>query len=70
MQPVMQQFDITLISAGKSRLIRQLFAKYRSADLNCYIIEKFVMLIAIILRNNRKLKSWSLHIEQLDCCPV
>ena len=28
------------------------------------------MLIAIILRNNRKLKSWSLRIEQLDCCPV
>ena len=46
------------------------------------------MLIAIILRNNRKdqdsllvkrrndnhslgkLKSWSLYIEQLDCCPV
>ena len=28
------------------------------------------MLIAIILRNNCKLKSWLLHIEQLDCCPV
>ena len=32
MQPVMQLFDITLTSAGKARLICQLFAKYRSAD--------------------------------------
>ena len=53
----------------KARLIYQLFAKYRSADL-FYVIEKLVMLIAIISRNDRNLKSWLLHIEQLDCCPV
>ena len=31
---IVTKFDITLICAGKARLICQLFAKYRSADLS------------------------------------
>ena len=59
---------ITLTCASKARLMCQLLLL--NIDQLIFLSSRNLSLIAIISRNNLKLKSWLLHIEQLDCCPV